>query len=259
MPEQAGAEWPITEVAALSGVTSRTLRHYGEIGLLAPSRTGANGMRYYDLDGLVRLQRILLLRQLGLGLPAIADVLARHTDAAAALEQLRAGLSAEQRRITRQLASVTRTLDAIRHGKGLEMSEMFDGFDHTRYREEVEQRWGAAAYAEGDRWWTAKSPEQQTAFRAALAERNRAWVELAAAGAPADGTAAQALARAHVEWLRSIPGTPAASGDPAQLRQYVLGLAELYVADERFAANYAGADGAAFVRAALEHYATTQL
>ena len=33
-------------------------------------------------------------------------------------------------------------------------SDMFDGFDHTQYREEVEQRWGKQAYgARSDRWW----------------------------------------------------------------------------------------------------------
>lgn len=60
-------EWSIEELAKAAGTTSRTLRHYGQTGLLTPSRTGANGMRYYDAGALVRLQRILLLRELGLG------------------------------------------------------------------------------------------------------------------------------------------------------------------------------------------------
>lgn len=37
------------------------------------------------------------------------------------------------------------------------------------------------------------------------------------------------------------------------------GLGEMYVADPRFAANYGGADGAAFVRDALKIYAETEL
>src|SRR5690606_10221901 len=63
----------IQEVARLTGVTSRTLRHYDDIGLVRPSATGAGGIRHYDADALVRLQRVLLLRDLGLGLPAIAE------------------------------------------------------------------------------------------------------------------------------------------------------------------------------------------
>ena len=74
----ATVEWSIQQIAKLAGTTSRTLRHYGDIGLLSPSSIGRNGYRYYDQAALVRLQRILLLRDLGLGLPQIADVLERE-------------------------------------------------------------------------------------------------------------------------------------------------------------------------------------
>lgn len=40
--------WPIADVDPMSGVTSRTLRHYDEIGLLAPAFIGANGHRYHE-------------------------------------------------------------------------------------------------------------------------------------------------------------------------------------------------------------------
>lgn len=65
-------EWSIQQLARITGTTSRTLRHYGSLGLLEPSRIGANGYRFYDQAALARLQRILLLRELGLGLAAIA-------------------------------------------------------------------------------------------------------------------------------------------------------------------------------------------
>lgn len=68
-------DWSIQEIARLAGTTSRTLRHYDDIGLLPPSRIAHNGYRHYDGQALVRLQRILLLRELGLGLPQIAEVL----------------------------------------------------------------------------------------------------------------------------------------------------------------------------------------
>lgn len=77
-------EWPIQEIARSAGTTSRTLRHYGDIGLLRPSRVGNNGYRYYDQDCLLRLQRILLLRELGLSLPAIAEILDGQRDTVSA-------------------------------------------------------------------------------------------------------------------------------------------------------------------------------
>ncbi len=64
-------DWSIQETARLTGTTSRTLRHYDAIGLLPPSSRTANGNRHYDEASLVRLQRILLPRDLGL--PARPD------------------------------------------------------------------------------------------------------------------------------------------------------------------------------------------
>jgi hypothetical protein len=49
--------WPIAELARMSGVTARTLRHYDEIGLLPPARIGSNGHRYYEERQLLRLPR----------------------------------------------------------------------------------------------------------------------------------------------------------------------------------------------------------
>ncbi len=76
-------DWSIQEIARLAGTTSRTLRHYDDIGLLPPSRIAPNGYRHYDAAALVRLQRILLLRELGLGLPQIAEVLGPSTSSGA--------------------------------------------------------------------------------------------------------------------------------------------------------------------------------
>lgn len=46
----AGTDWSIHEIARLAGTTKRTLRHYDAVGLVAPSRIGDNGYRYYDAD-----------------------------------------------------------------------------------------------------------------------------------------------------------------------------------------------------------------
>ena len=127
------------------------MRHYDDIGLLKPSRTGNNGYRYYGQDALVRLQRILLLRDLGLGLPAIADVLGNEADAEQALGLHLEWLQQEQDRLGRQIAAVRHTIEALQEGGKIMAEKMFDGFDHTKYREEVQQRWGKDAYATGRR------------------------------------------------------------------------------------------------------------
>ena len=251
-------DWAIHEVARLSGTTSRTLRHYDAIGLLEPSRVGANGTRYYDERALARLQRILVMRRLGVGLAAIADVIDGNRDDRDALELHVSELRDERQRIDRQIASVERTVEALGKGMALMPEHMFDGFNHTEYREEVESRWSPAAYATSDRWWRGKSLEERSEWQAAQRQLAQDWMNLAGSGADPAGEVAQALARRHADWLAAITGTPGAeTGRPA--KAYLIGLGEMYVADERFSANYGGVDGAAFVRDALASYAERNL
>lgn len=250
-------EWSIQEVARSVGVTSRTLRHYDAIGLFRPSRIGVNGTRYYDRDALTRLQRILLLRGLGLALPTIGEVLAERADTPSALRTHIGLLRQEQERIDRQIRAIERTLTALENESEITMTTMFDGFDPTAYREEVEERWGAIAYATSSAWWEAKSPEQRADWQRVQKELAAGWVALAASDADPEDHEAQALAKRHAAWLAEIPGTPAT--DPATRKAYILALAEMYAADPRFAANYGGVEGADFVRAALTAYAEARL
>ncbi|MEZ3161409.1 MerR family transcriptional regulator [Microbacterium sp. BWT-B31] len=251
-------EWSIQQIARLTGTTSRTLRHYDDIGLLPPARVASNGYRHYDEASLVRLQRILLLRDLGLGLPQIAGVLDRDESEAHALETHLAWLRQEQERLARQIASVASTITTLREGGPLMAEKMFDGFDHTQYKDEVEERWGKKAYADSDRWWRSMDASAKADWQRDAARLGADWVAAAETGTDPASDEAQVLAARHVAWLRGIPGTPAAApgGD---IRGYVLGLGDMYVADPRFAANYGGEQGAAFVRDALRVYAEANL
>lgn len=250
-------DWSIQEVAKLAGTTSRTLRHYGSIGLLEPSRVGHNGYRYYNEESLVRLQRILLLRELGLGLPAVAEVLEDQTDQSAALRAHLAWLRQEQERLVRQARAVESTIQQLEGGGQLMADDMFDGFDHTQYRDEVEARWGAKAYADSDTWWRGMGAEGQKEWKERIARLMADWRAAAESGASPESDTAQTLAARHLDWLRSIPGTPGYPEGPA--KAYVLGLADMYVDDERFAANYGGTRGATFVYDALRAYAEREL
>lgn len=278
-------DWSIQDIARIAGTTSRTLRHYDSIGLLKPSRTGHNGYRYYNQAALVQLQRILLLRGLGLGLPVISQVLDDETDAAKALTGHLEWLKQEQDRLARQIASVTQTIRAVKGGGEIMADDMFNGFDHAQYKDEVEERWGKDAYAKGDSWWRGMGDDDKAAWKQRSQKLGEDWTAAVTAGVAPDSAEAQALARRHVEWLAGIPGTPASGargrgpaglwdvvkGDPgiadpgkadnggSDVKGYVTGLGEIYVADPRFAKNYGGAEGARFVRDALKIYAEQNL
>ncbi|BCW81309.1 MerR family transcriptional regulator [Arthrobacter sp. NicSoilC5] len=257
-PEAGGKDWSIQDVARLAGTTSRTLRHYDRIGLLTPSRVGHNGYRYYDGAALLQLQRILLLRELGLGLPAIAELLERRADPVAALSRHLDWLAREQQRLALQAESVRQTIETVKAGGQLMAENMFQGFDHTEYKDEVQERWGKDAYAASDSWWRGMGAAEKREWKSRAEGLARDWTAAAGAGVPADGPEARELAGRHVAWLKSIPGTPAAQSG-GDIRGYVTGLADMYVEDPRFAANYGGVEGARFVREALHSFAETYL
>ena len=241
-------EWSIQDLARSAGTTSRTLRHYGAVGLLEPSRVGSNGYRYYDEQALVRLQRILLLRELGLGLPAIAEVLDGQSERAAALEPPLELLAQERRRIGRQIDSGRTTLRKLKGGERLMAEEVFDGFDHTKYEKEVTERWGADAYRRGDQWWSSLSAEEKKAHQQEQLDIAAAFGAARAAGLPPDADDVQAITRRLHAWLR-----PAVSSVSAG---YFAGLGQLYVDDPRYGFEGATAE---FVRDAMKIYAERNL
>ena len=255
-------DWSIQEIARIANTTSRTLRHYDEVGLVPPTRVGDNGYRYYDRAALVRLQRVLMLREMGLGIPAIAEMLADQSDDVAALESHLVWLQESQERIARQMASVRKTIDQLT-GKEQIMAQdmphaMFDGFDHTVFKEEVEQKWGREAYDRGDSWWGSKTAAEKAEWKTAQSALQSDWIAAAERGDDPTGAEAQALAQRQFDALAAVPGTPGSStGGPT--KAYFIGLGELYVDDARFAANYGGAEKASFVRDAMRAYAEREL
>ena len=195
-----------------------------------------------------------LLRDLGLSLPVIADVLDRQKDEETALRDHVELLQAEHDRLDQRIRAVRHTLQARRSGTDHSLKMMLDGFN-DRYRDEVVSRWGERAFLDSNAWWHGKSLQQQIAWKRDTDELIAAWIAAWEDGvSPASGRA-QALAARHVEWLRQIPGTPVADGDRERSAELVRGLGRMYVEDPRYAATYGGTDGAMFVRDSLHEYA----
>ncbi len=134
----------IGSVARLAGVTVRTLHHYDEIGLLAPSGRSDSGYRRYGDADLERLQQILFYRELGFGLDDIKTVMTDGgADASAHLARQHAMLLDRIGRLERMAAAVEKALEARTMGISLtteERFEVFGDFDPTRTR----PRWRSA-------------------------------------------------------------------------------------------------------------------
>lgn len=65
----------IGELAERTGVSHRTIHYYERIGLMAPAEREGAGYRYYDEQSVKRLEKIAVLKQLGLSLDDIASVI----------------------------------------------------------------------------------------------------------------------------------------------------------------------------------------
>jgi DNA-binding transcriptional MerR regulator len=143
-------ERTVSEVARLAGVSVRTLRHYDSIGLLPPGRVAPNGYRYYGRPELLRLQRILLLRELDVPLPAIARILDEQDDEVSALQDHREQLLQERQRLDDILGAVDRTIAGLSGDETVTDDEFFAGLSQarSRLRDDLADRFGAAA-AEG--------------------------------------------------------------------------------------------------------------
>lgn len=224
--------YSIAHVARMSGITSRTLRHYDEVGLLSPAFTGTGGYRYYEERQLLRLQEILVLRELGLGLEEIRDVLDGDTDRVRALRAHHARLTAERDRFDRLARTVQHTIDTLEGGKTVDAQELFTGLtrDDARARElaaEAEQRWPGAqeTNAKVAGW----SDEKWQAVQREGAAATERVAELMRAGVAADDPRTVDAVDAHHRWIRHF-WTPD--------RESYVGLGRLYVDDERFVDFY---------------------
>jgi DNA-binding transcriptional MerR regulator/effector-binding domain-containing protein len=101
----------IGDFSQLAQVSTRTLRHYDQIGLLKPASTDASSdYRYYALEQLPRLNRILALKDLGLSLDQIAHVLRDDVT----VEQLRDMLNARQREIEQHMRAEQERMTRVR-------------------------------------------------------------------------------------------------------------------------------------------------
>lgn len=144
--------YSVGELAALAGVSVRTLHHYDGIGLLSPTDRSGAGYRLYGSDEVERLHQILVYRELGFDLAGIGRILDDPSSDVARLEAQRELLDEEIGRLTRMMRGVEKMMESKRSGLNLtdaEMTEVFGGFDPREHQAEAEERWGSTdAYKE---------------------------------------------------------------------------------------------------------------
>mgnify|MGYP000603090000 CR=1 FL=1 len=250
-------EYSIQELSRLSGVTTRTLRWYDQIGLLKPGRVAENGYRRYGPAQVDRLQDILYYRALGVELAQIRACLDDPDfDRLAALRGHLARLEGERARLDGLIRSVTDTIHAEERNEIMSDEQKFEAFKQRAIAHN-EKVYGAETRAKyGDR----EVDEANAAVMNLTQAQYQEWTELGReiqerleaavqAGLSPKGEEGKEITALHRRWL-TITGN---RYDPARHR----GIAELYVMDERFTAYYdKQVPGCArFLRDAVAHWA----
>ncbi|MEZ4364117.1 MAG: MerR family transcriptional regulator [Kofleriaceae bacterium] len=233
--------YQIKEVSNLSGVSVRALHHYDELGLLTPSGRTDAGYRLYSDEDLLRLQQILIGRELGMSLEEIRRSLDDPDfDRRASLERQRAQLATRAERTAAMLRAVDAALATLEPDptQGTTMTELtqdeirtlFDGFDPAQHEDEVKTRWGDTdAYQESARRTKRYTKEDWERYKAESHAIMTDAGQLFRAGVASEAAAAMEVAERH---RRSIDRWfyPCAAAMHT-------GLADLYEADHRFAEN----------------------
>ncbi len=230
-------EYTINKLAKMSGVSTRTLRYYDEIDLLKPKRVASSGYRIYGQAQVDALQQILFYRELGFSLEDIKTLLAApEFNRAAAFAAHLAELHIKRERLDALIRNVTKSIAVMKGETTMENAEKFEGFKRSLI-EENEQKYGAeirAKYGEAAvdaanaqlKGLTQAQYDEGERLRLALEQTLKAAFDT---GDPA-GELAQKACDLHRQWLCVFY--------PKYSSEYHRGLGEMYVADERFKANY---------------------
>ncbi len=224
----------VSQVSRMAHVTVRALHHYDEIGLLVPSQRTEKGYRQYTEGDVQRLHQILLFKELGFSLEAIAEVIDESpAERRAALLTQRAKLQGEQRKTDAVLRAIETAIHALEGDETMD-ERMFDGFeefDHARYEDEARERWGhTEAYQESQRRARQYTKDDWIRIKAEGAAITSGMANLMAAGRGISDPEVLQMAeqhRLHIErWFY-----------PCSYDMHVA-LGEMYVADPRFTESY---------------------
>lgn len=171
--------YTVKQLATLAGISIRTLHYYDDIGLLKPSFVRQNGYRVYEEKELVKLQQILLFRELAFPLEQIKEMIyAKKFDMKAALRDQRKMLVMKKNRIYKLLSVVDAQLKGGEHMANQHSFGVFTDTTMEEFKEEARKRWGNTdAYkqsAERTKHWTKadydRIAEEGTKFTEALSK-----------------------------------------------------------------------------------------
>ena len=230
-------EYSANKLAKISGVSARTLRYYDEIDLLRPMKVAPSGYRIYGQSEVDTLQQILLFKELGFPLESIKKLLsASGFDREKTFITHLTELKTKRKRLDTLIHNVTKSISAMKGEISMTDTEKFEGFKQSlideneqKFGAELREKYGEQAIEDSNanlKGLTKEQYDKSEHLRLTLEETLKAAFNT---GDPA-GELAQKACDIHRQWLSIFYLNYS--------KEYHIGLGEMYVADERFKANY---------------------
>jgi DNA-binding transcriptional MerR regulator len=206
--------YTVNQLARLAGVSVRTLHHYDEIGLLRPAFTGDNRYRYYGEDELLRLQQILIHRELDLPLGEIGAILdAPDFDRLGTLQQQRERLEEQAKRFAGMVRTIDRTIARLKGERKMKDADLYSGIVSPEKQAEYEA-WLIGRYGDDMDGHIARSRKamatmteaEQAAMMEELRQVEDGLAEALRRGLPPQANALDPMIERHRAWVASAWG-----------------------------------------------------
>lgn len=236
----------VKQISTLTGVSVRTLHHYDAIGLLKPTAVTEAGYRLYDDSALLRLQKILIFRELGFSLQEIGPLVnAAEGEQERILSEHIRQLDAKQRKLQDQI-----TLASFVKLTGVSQMDMEELHvkNMDNYEAQAKALWGKTdAYREYQEKAKGRTEETDKALGDDLMGLFRELGTMR--GEAADSEAVQ-------QWVKKLQSFITAHYYTCT-KQILFGLGQMYADGGSMTENIDNAGGAgtgAFARQAIEIY-----
>lgn len=229
-------EYTIRSLANLAGITTRTLRYYDEIGLLKPVRINSSGYRIYGQVQVDILQQIMFYREMELPLEEIKEIIHnKNFNFERALVFHKERLIEKQAKIEKLIKNVDKTLKSIKGDINMSDLEKFEGFkekmlkeNEEKYGKEIREKYGEDTIRKSNEKFKNLTKEQWDEINK-INEDLFKIAKIAFEKGDINSHEAKKMVETHKKWLSYFSDY----SDDAHI-----GITQLYVDDERFAAYY---------------------
>lgn len=229
-------EYTIKKLGEMAGVSARTLRYYDEIGLLKPCRISSSGYRIYGEHEVDLLQQIMFYKTIGMKLEQIKETILNPSyDTNSSLIEHHKNLLLQKEHLEQLIIMVEKTISHNRGELNMSNKEKFAAFkkekikeNEDKYGKEIRKKYGNESVDESYNKFSNISEEEFLKMN----DIENAMIEnliIVANDNNLDSQEAKIVYENHKQWLEF---------NMSYNKKIHKSLAEMYVADERFAKYY---------------------